>query len=104
MKKFEVDSFLEPKLLGDAFLAVQAEEIFDFEDKEKKVGYSFFINIQDPKSEFYYSSFAVKIKTLTPSLKIEELSKGPKPVTFKNFSMGQYKGRLWFSADDIIAK
>ncbi|MFT8562735.1 hypothetical protein [Liquorilactobacillus nagelii] len=104
MKKFDVDSFLEPKLLGGEFLAVHAEEIYDFEDKDKKVGYSFFISIQDPKSDFYFSSFACKIKTLQPSLHIEELSKGPKPVTFKNFSMGQYKGKLWFSADDIMPK
>ena len=89
-------------LFGSRFIAVKS--MMEVKDKEQKlIGYRVNISLQDPDSPFYLELVSVKISNLNPTISYQEmLSNKTREVLLENFSCGQYKENLYFSAINIL--
>ena len=47
--------------------------------------------------------FSVKISTTTPSISVEDMKNNKtREVILKDLQVGQFNGKLWFTASDIL--
>ena len=89
-------------LFGSRFIDLKS--MMEVKDKEQKlIGYRVNISLQDPDSPFYLELVSVKISNLNPTISYQEmLSNKTREVLLENFSCGQYKENLYFSATNIL--
>ena len=99
----QVNDFLNVELLGNRFFAVKGfTEVFKRDTKEL-VGYRINISIQDESSDFFMEMFSVKVSTTTPSISVEDMKNNKtREVILKDLQVGQFNGKLWFTASDIL--
>lgn len=89
-------------LFGSRFIAVKS--MTEIRDKDQQLtGYRVNISLQDPDSPFYLELISVKISNLNPTISYQEmLSNKTREVLLENFTCGQYKENLYFSATNIL--
>ena len=100
----DLRKFLNPDLVVRKPLAVRGySEAFDFEDKDKLIGYKIMISIDDDESPFFMETFELKIKNLNPTIPVDVMAKNRlMPVIIKDFRMGSSNDKLWFNCSDIL--
>ncbi|MDT2782830.1 hypothetical protein P7H41_12850 [Vagococcus fluvialis] len=89
-------------LFGKEFIAIKGySEVLDFETKELSA-YKLRVLIASEDSPFYYENLEVKVKNLSPTISFKELENNKiVPVRLTEFSISEYKGKLYFSASDV---
>lgn len=99
----QVNDFLNVELLGNRFFAVKGFTEALHRDTKKLVGYRINISIQDESSDFFMEMFSVKVSTTTPSISVEDMKNNKtREVILKDLRVGQFNGKLWFTASDIL--
>ena len=99
----QVNDFLNVELLGNRFFAVKGFTEALHRDTKKLVGYLINISIQDESSDFFMEMFSVKVSTTTPSISVEDMKNNKtREVILKDLQVGQFNGKLWFTASDIL--
>lgn len=100
-----LEDFLEKEKLGEQFTAVKGYEEVRDRKTEELTAYRLNISIQDFKSPFFYETFAVKVKTLDPTLPVDQLKNAKlTPVELVDLKVGQFNGNLWFNCSDVLPK
>ena len=99
----QVNDFLNVELLGNRFFAGKGFTEALHRDTKKLVGYRINISIQDESSDFFMEMFSVKVSTTTPSISVEDMKNNKtREVILKDLQVGQFNGKLWFTASDIL--
>lgn len=90
-------------LFGKEFIAIKGySDVLDFETK-KLSAYKLRVLITSEDSPFYYENLEIKVKTLSPTISFKELENNKTmAIELTEFSISEYKGKLYFSASDVI--
>ncbi|HFH7571077.1 TPA: hypothetical protein ACGMXH_002092, partial [Streptococcus agalactiae] len=70
-----LEDFLDTSKLGNNFLAVGAYEEVNDHETGKLTAYRLNVSIQSQESPFYFEMIPVKVKTLAPTVSVEQLAK-----------------------------
>lgn len=90
-------------LFGTEFMAIKGYcDVLDFETKVLSA-YKLRVLIASDNSPFFYENLEIKVKNLSPTISVKQLENNKTmPVRLTGFTISEYKGKLYFSCDDVL--